>query len=1036
MSYNKKLKDIMKLINSEGDDYGDKYQYSNDKNEKKDFSGNKKNFNKKIDKALLSNKEYQNIDYNIKINDDNNVQNSLNKNINNDNNDSPEINIFNSFKPKSISNSPQITKNLQEFTYDNEENDFNKNNYDDFSNNKNNFNYTFSETVKTKIEDEKINKDKNEQKLMTLNEKINGNKNFLSLNTFGSKKNDNFDNNSKDSEDTEKQREEEFLRKEDLKVKNYKKQIQKEEENGKENVIDEEDIDDNSKINFNHNKINFKQNQFPGDKQNLNIVYPPTQTNSPKFSDMKAKEESVKLMQNQIIINPNNTQNENGKNIIQNNLINSDRKNIYNKRIYKKVPINQKTGIKDNNKLNSPFDKKINISNNNYEYNVPSVGSFNIYSNRNDLINNKAINQKKYLNKNELNDIKKKLYESGNKQKKTENKKPIIMKKEKEKEKENSNTTTPAKQKRLDTIKEKYSFTPEINKKSRKIWEKRNKKIEEIKKTPEKYNISRSTRNIYDLLNYIGNYQNEKIKQKYKEESDNIKLRANKKKINDNTYQKAEAWTNKIIDNIIKKIIENSGSENFSILNIVQSLCSLGIINELIKMEKIKELNLKFLKNAINNIKMNDQKKIEELDFIEQLWLLMNPSMEETIHYKLFSDLIKILFNSDNSKIKQNSEYIKNLLEKNNINIIQNNNQNIYLTPLREKTFELKDLWSISKLIKCFINIKSSFKAYKNNYYTLKKQELKNKLKEEEDKELSFDPEINRLKYHFRNAKFEDYNSKNDDLNKTFSTSKKNDFNKIYKRFIDEKNSREKALEIMREIKKEKELKKCTSKPSIIEYKPRKTYLANRMNKSVDFSICGTNNNQKKVPIFEKLYSLRKIYDQKKVKNDEGEDMKDKFNTNHSFKEKNNNNINHSKKNIINKKYNKREPKEPAIKNKSEDKKINNNNYNKNNENKVYEKKNMKINKFNICKGEKNNFIDNIYIIMEIKTPNGKSKPIKIFKNQNNLNITVEEFCQNNKINNEDKKLIYNQVLFYKNQIFGRNTFNKYDKYNKTKNGC
>ena len=109
-------------------------------------------------------------------------------------------------------------------------------------------------------------------------------------------------------------------------------------------------------------------------------------------------------------------------------------------------------------------------------------------------------------------------------------------------------------------------------------------------------------------------------------------------------------------------------------------------------------------------------------------------------------------------------------------------------------------------------------------------------------------------------------------------------------------------LEKEEEEKKKKEcneLEKCTSKPSIIEYKPRKTYLANRMNKSVDFSISDTNNNQKKVPIFEKLYSLRKIYDQKKVKNDEGEDMKDKFNTNHSFKEKNNNNINHSKKNHI-----------------------------------------------------------------------------------------------------------------------------------------
>ena len=65
--------------------------------------------------------------------------------------------------------------------------------------------------------------------------------------------------------------------------------------------------------------------------------------------------------------------------------------------------------------------------------------------------------------------------------------------------------------------------------------------------------------------------------------------------------------------------------------------------------------------------------------------------------------------------------------------------------------------------------------------------------------------------------------------------------------------------------------------------------------------------------------------------------------------------------------------------------------------------------------------IESIFITIEIKLPNGELKPLKIYKEQNNTFDLINEFCEENGINNEDRKVIFNKVIQYKNAFFERN---------------
>ena len=1096
MSSNQRFKNIMNYFNSDEDDNEKESKNKkektdkNNKNKNVDYSLNKKDYNKdtkiktlesqiKYNNNVPRNSKDENILEKININyfdntsmnsdkkineyNDNNkennkdiLKNSLNKNINNNNSNlqEKEISLLDSFRPRQEPNSPEfIKKSSTEFNYlNNDSSQKNKKNNFNINNNNNYIDNNFSQTLETKIiiSNNPNKKNQKNEKLITVDSIINGNKsnnnhnNVVSIGTFASKEIE--DNISKTSEELEKQREEEFLLKEDLKIKKYNNQT-KEEENGKENVIDDDDEDNENKDEINNK---FVQPKFSRNIQNYNIYNSETQNTMPnRIKDMSRKLFQVQDKNNNINYNPDT---ENGKNSNENNInniniakqkekkyetnYNSAKKNIINK-----IPVIKKTGIKYNNK-NSPSLKKININinNNNTNYNSEfkdsSINSFNIYSSKNNLISTKGVYSKKNINQKELKNIKKKLIYSGKNPKRKENK--IIIKKEEILSK------TPIKQRKSENKKQKFTFTPLINKKSRKLWEKRNEKLEEMKSAEKdiksNYSSNSNKKNkkpIYILLNELGNKQKEKMKQIYLTEKNNIKLNANIKKSNENCYDMYKSGMNKKIDNIIKKYVID---DELSIVNIVQCLCSMRIINELIKFGQINDLNINIIETAVKNIKERDKKKLDELNFIEQIWFIINPSLKENINCKLFSELIKKLYICDNSQIKICAEEIENELKE---NINETNKEKIYMSPLRDKAFAKNEIWSIQKLIKSFLKLKSDLKAYKNNYYLLKKEDLKNDLSEIRDKELTFEPDLSKSNYVFKDPKYEDYNIKNDDLNKTYtniSSTRKSNFNKIYERMMNDKKIQEEILKKMKLIKEVKEQKKCTLKPQILKYKPRRTnYLENRMNKSVDI----TNINQrKKIPIYERLYSLRKIYNQKKIKlnddnNNDNSEIENKFNSKRSFNENEKNLKLNSKNKSKEKIKEKNEINNYAIKNK-------NLNINKNmNKAQIYSRKiqKMKIRNNNSIFKENgnNNIIDNIYVIIEIKTPKGDKKPIKIYKNQNDINDVVEKFCKENKINNENKDIIYNKVAYYQDNIFGRNTYknnfedNTFSEYRETK---
>ena len=1081
MSNNQRFRNIVNYFNSEEDDNEKEGKNKNEntkynkQNKNKDYSSDKKdcnNINSEItqlqsqrkynikaprnskDENILENininyfdnipmnsdREINEFNDNIQENNKDNVKNSLNNNINNSksNSQEKEISLLDSFRPREEPNSPEFIKKSSEFNYHNSEiseknknNNFNNNNYVDNN---------FSQTLETKIISNNQNKKNQKQEnLITVDNIINGNKsnnnhnNIVSIGTFASKEIE--DNYSKTSEELEKQKEEEFLMKEDLKIKKFKNQI-KEEENGKENVIDDDDEEDNQ----NNDEINnnFTQPKFSRNFQNNNMYNSETQTTMPK----RIKDMSKKLFQAQDKINNDNNVNinyinnpdtENGKNIVGTNynIIKQEEKyetdsskiNTLNK-LDNRIPVVKKTGIKYN-KNNSPSVKNININinNNNFnsEFKDSAISSFNIYSNKNNLMSNRGVYSKKNVLQKDLKNIKKKLIYSGKNPKRNEKKFQI--------RKEGIISKTPIKQKKSENKKDKFTFTPLINKKSRKMWEKRNEKLEEMK-SPEKdtNSISNSNSNkknkkpIYILLNELGNKQREKMKQICLTEKNNIKLNANIKKTNENCYNMYKRGMNKQLDNIFKKYVKD---DELSIINIVQCLCTMRIINELIKFEHINDLSLTMLKTAVKNVKDNDNKKLEELELIEQLWFIINPSLKESINSKFFCYLVKKLYICDNPKIKNLCEEIEQELEENKD---ENNKENIYISPLRDKTFEATEIWPLKKLIKTFLKLKSDLKAYKNNYYLLKKENLKNDLTEERDKELTFEPDLSKSNYVFKNPKYEDYNIKNDDLNKSYtniSGIRKTNFNKIYERMMNEKKMQEEILKTMKLIKEVKEKKKCTSKPQILKYKSKRAaYIQNRMNKSVDI----TNINQRrKIPIYERLYSLRKIYNQKKIKvDDNNEETEERFNSKRSFDEKNHKfkNKNKSKNQIV----------EKIEINNYDTKNKNSNNKNMNNA-QIYSRKiqKMKIKNTNnnLKENGNNNIIDNIYVIIEIKTPNGEKKPIKIYKNQNDINEIVEKFCKDNKINNENKDIIYNKVTYYHDNIFGRNTYkNNFTKFN------
>ena len=75
------------------------------------------------------------------------------------------------------------------------------------------------------------------------------------------------------------------------------------------------------------------------------------------------------------------------------------------------------------------------------------------------------------------------------------------------------------------------------------------------------------------------------------------------------------------------------------------------------------------------------------------------------------------------------------------------------------------------------------------------------------------------------------------------------------------------------------------------------------------------------------------------------------------------------------------------------------------------------------------NMIDDVYITIDIKIPNGLLKPLKIYnRNYEDTLESVNNFCKIYSINDESKKMILKKVIHFKNTFFGGNLNNDNNK--------
>ena len=406
---------------------------------------------------------------------------------------------------------------------------------------------------------------------------------------------------------------------------------------------------------------------------------------------------------------------------------------------------------------------------------------------------------------------------------------------------------------------EKYSFKPQINENSRKMYERKISNINNNK--PE---LQKQTTPLGLLLLYEdANMKQEKKNREYIKQNNDIIYNANKKKMNDNSYNMVNNRLNKKIDNAINKFQKNY---KLNIVNMTQVLYELNIINELIKPKDIikdinvnNELDLGELQAMAESVKDKDMKKSEEVELIEQLWYLLNPKLDESFNCEILSIFLKLFFCANYTQ-KELEVCITSLLENYKINNAEKKEEEEeekekYKSPLRDIIYDKNQIWPLTKFIKVFLNLKRNMKAYRENDYT--KGDVYNNIIKEKDKELTFEPDFEKTnKYFYKYSKFQ-YNKDNsiiDIINKYSNKNpkQKHDFNKVYERFKADKELHEKTLQRIREIQEEKELKMCTNIPKINKYNPQ---------------FKSPSKNQEKQPRYKLLYNLRKKYDKNEKEN-------------------------------------------------------------------------------------------------------------------------------------------------------------------------
>ena len=839
----------------------------------------------------------------------------------------------------------------------------------------------------------------------------------------------------------------------------------------------------NSKIKKENENI---QNEIKEDSKEYILSSINTLNNESIYLDQKSSinhENDIKIISTKLLTDYQNAGNSQNDSVAHSHKNSGSKKknnnNIVIQENKKLEPIN--IGVKRNvfsKKL--PSDRYLNKNNNskkinknpmpvmnNVVYNSPSNKSF-----KNNNINNYSIDQNNNISTNNK-DISPFNYNNISNQSKQidSNKKKHELKKMKNKL---YNESIENNFKKSDT-QEKFPFKPQINQRSRDISEKKLNNIKNNYNINDNNNLKGTSLGLL-LLYEDANIKQEKLNQEHIKQNNDIISKANIKKINDVSYNMVNERLNKKINNAISKF--GKKEENKIVLNIVnmtQCLYELNIINELIKpKDNLQDINinnqidLSELQAMIEaSEKKKDIKKLEEVELIEQLWYLLNPELKPNLDSEILCIFLKLFF-CGNETQKNLEKLIISLLDEYKISHKEKNEEE-YKSPLRAKKYKINEIWNLDKFIKVFLTLKKNLKAYRENDYT--KGDVYNNIIKEKDKELTFEPNFISNNYFYKYSQFQ-YNKDNSLIelinkykNKNQNPQKqKHDFNKVYERFKEEKERHDKTLQKIRQMQEEDELKMCTNVPKINKYIPKLRNESNspsteKKKKILDTEekIYNINKTNKKQPRYKLLYNLHQKYN-KRDKIEKRIDKSDILDENCTFVPKISNidimnrtfsNIKKKKKpkgfnDYVNRNRSVLEKKEHEKK--IEDDKKYGRNYDKMQKNKIKikplnitdlsksaskAKKNKQFiinsntnskNKYNLNTEKNDNIIKDVYINLDIKTPSGITKQLKIYnKTDKNTIEDINSFCKIYSLNEEVKKMLIKKAIQYKYNFFGKN---------------
>ena len=839
----------------------------------------------------------------------------------------------------------------------------------------------------------------------------------------------------------------------------------------------------NSKIKKENENI---QNEIKEDSKEYILSSINTLNNESIYLDQKSSinhENDIKIISTKLLTDYQNAGNSQNDSVAHSHKNSGSKKknnnNIVIQENKKLEPIN--IGVKRNvfsKKL--PSDRYLNKNNNskkinknpmpvmnNVVYNSPSNKNF-----KNNNINNYSIDQNNNISTNNK-DISPFNYNNISNQSKQidSNKKKHELKKMKNKL---YNESIENNFKKSDT-QEKFPFKPQINQRSRDISEKKLNNIKNNYNINDNNNLKGTSLGLL-LLYEDANIKQEKLNQEHIKQNNDIISKANIKKINDVSYNMVNERLNKKINNAISKF--GKKEENKIVLNIVnmtQCLYELNIINELIKpKDNLQDINinnqidLSELQAMIEaSEKKKDIKKLEEVELIEQLWYLLNPELKPNLDSEILCIFLKLFF-CGNETQKNLEKLIISLLDEYKISHKEKNEEE-YKSPLRAKKYKINEIWNLDKFIKVFLTLKKNLKAYRENDYT--KGDVYNNIIKEKDKELTFEPNFISNNYFYKYSQFQ-YNKDNSLIelinkykNKNQNPQKqKHDFNKVYERFKEEKERHDKTLQKIRQMQEEDELKMCTNVPKINKYIPKLRNESNspsteKKKKILDTEekIYNINKTNKKQPRYKLLYNLHQKYN-KRDKIEKRIDKSDILDENCTFVPKISNidimnrtfsNIKKKKKpkgfnDYVNRNRSVLEKKEHEKK--IEDDKRYGRNYDKMQKNKIKikplnitdlsksaskAKKNKQFiinsntnskNKYNLNTEKNDNIIKDVYITLDIKTPSGIIKQLKIYnKTDKNTIEDINSFCKIYSLNEEVKKMLIKKAIQYKYNFFGKN---------------